>query len=847
MADEDNKNQETNTPAQAGAPETSKLPPSIVRIKDAQDGVHEFDLAKLDEKQAAELYALLPEHRQKAAKELAPFFLNFKNAIKDIPEELKKPGAIEACMLQLQKQGGFMAEDTSKEVLAFLNGPYCADLRRSGLYKGVKSTKEVADLAAGVMKTGTESILAYMSALGLPFRLINAGIDKTLEAAGTAAKLTESQAMALATAYQGAMYMATDSETAPAATKSRDPNWADHIQTGAQFGWQYVAVVGMAIWNMVTHYDSKKDFAENWQTAWAEAKTKQTGGKDFFSYDDKLKANAVERTEGKARPEIQAMLKGVGTVAGVNAAPYMDALQNDTYYVGYDSKVYRTIGGKPEAQPVAAPDGNPLTQGMRNAFVGEQVRGGLFDDIGVNANTAGSALGVAGAAATYKGVAQGAAHTVVTESTLVADKRLAKAEEKLKGLEARADRALKGEKSHFWSRKPESLEKLEEAINKAEAEVAALKATRAALPQDPIQHAKEAGNAAQRLMGRMAEEATKELPANAGKVARIAHSFVEVGQWAGSLVGRAGMLTAVAVKNTGTFLLKDVPMGVFEKVKGFATGVVHGTAASLTPTNTNGKPGNLAMGLADVANQTEKEAGLIGKLVGKAGTLVLKGASVINPVMNLAHANGENDKAGMAIYGAETAGVVAALKILGRKAIPGLNAGLSSVDFADGYRKGDGAKMVKAGTELGTMGAGGAIGGLLGLLGGPFAPATVPAGIAIGASIGGWLGIGTGIAAERAYMKHHDVTAQAEQPAPTGALPANAAVSAAVLEQHARTAAAQAKAQASAQPAAQKLGFAGASCATSTSLCAVLPPGSGGGSAAYAGTRAGAAQPMPVG
>lgn len=791
--------QQQSAVSQANAPVSSALPPSIVKIQG-----HEFNLGQLDETQGAKLFSLLPKHRQKLALELKPFFANFKNAIKDIPPELLEPGAMEKLMETLRKQGGYIANDASKDVIAFFNGPYCAELRRSGLYKGVKSTSEIGQLLASGGAVVTESVSAYISALGLPWRALAAGYNEAKEGIDRTPKLTDAQALALAAAYQGGMYMAIDSEVAPIETKAREPNWADKGKSGFETVWQYIAVFGKAVWNLATQWDSKKDFAANWKSSWETARNEYTDGKGFQTYATLLQESAVERTETQARPQIETMLRGIGTVAGVNAAPYLDALQNNTHYVGYDRKIYQTKDGKPQAMAIKGPDGKPLTQDTRQQYAVDQITGGLFQDIGLNANTTGSVAGVTLAAANYKGVAQGVGAAYANHATTRTDKLLEAAKERVKDLEVRADRAIDGKKPHFWSKKPESLEVLERELEAAEKEVAKLKAQKAALPKDPAASLKADGNWFQRQMGRLAEAAQKELPADAKWPTRFGHKFVEVGEWAGNIIGRAGIVVAHGVgiaagwvKDSAVYLAKDVPVAAYKKLESFSTGVVHGTAEALLPKKT-AKISGLTAGLADIANATEAKAGTIGNFVGKTGDLTLKSAVILNPLMNLAHANAENDQAGMAIYGATAAGAVTAAKVVGRRAVPGLNAGMSGVDLIDGYRTGNGAKTAKAVTELGTIGIGGAIGGILGALGGPLAPATIPAGIAIGASISGWISIGTGMIAERMYEKRQKTVPQevvsAEQP--TGALRADPQLSQVVIHQENRTAQAQAQAAA---------------------------------------------------
>ncbi|MBX9725661.1 MAG: hypothetical protein K2X09_00205, partial [Rickettsiales bacterium] len=344
-------------PADPAAPETPAEDPPIVngiiRLRDASGATHDFSLDQFGEAEGSAVRALLPPMWQAKIDAQKAFILNYRQTITDIPAELRAPGAFQKLFDTLGKQGGYVSDETSPAVRAFLDGPYCAEMRRSSLYKGYKT----AD-AMGTFLSTAGSILAatpekYFSALTLPVRgLIYAG-GWVGDKVSAMPSVTPEQALALASAYQGAMYMATESEFAPKETKTAAPGTAGTAGGYLVSGFNNVMVFAFAAWNMVSGYISGKPV--EWKDAWKDAENYWTSGKGLKGAEETAQEIAVSKALEDVRPAVETLLRSK-TIAGIDPNPYLDVKQGD--FIADGNGVIGTYQG-PDAPvtPLPGPDG----------------------------------------------------------------------------------------------------------------------------------------------------------------------------------------------------------------------------------------------------------------------------------------------------------------------------------------------------------------------------------------------------------------------------------------------------------------------------------------------------------
>lgn len=296
------------------------LRPGELRIKDAQGMVHEFNLNTLDEASGQELFDALPKERQEAALKQKEFIKNFKNSIKDIPPELLKPGALEELFAKLVENQGYATEKFTDAQRQFLDGNWGADLKRNGFYKGFKRADEVTQLASDALGFAGGTVDSFFAILGLPGRAFSVGVDWSQETLSATPEITDGQALAVAAAYQGALYMSTD--WSELQKREREPTVADQAVAGFQVGRDNIAVFLMAAWKAVTNFI--KEGKWEWSKAWDEAEKSYTDGKGIASYDARVREHIYSGTEPAKRPEVEEALRAAKQVAGVEVAPYFD-------------------------------------------------------------------------------------------------------------------------------------------------------------------------------------------------------------------------------------------------------------------------------------------------------------------------------------------------------------------------------------------------------------------------------------------------------------------------------------------------------------------------------------------
>jgi hypothetical protein len=180
-------------------------------------------------------------------------------------------------------------------------------------------------------------------------------------------------------------------------------------------------------------------------------------------------------------------------------------------------------------------------------------------------------------------------------------------------------------------------------------------------------------------------------------------------------------------------------------------------------------------GLVNGAEEAAKTAGFMQGMGKAAGTLGVAGIALapLSTGVQTLQAIGENKTGSAALHGAETTGLMAMMLKggikMGLKRVPYVGPIISGVEGIDAAAHDDKGGMVKAGAELGTIGAGAGIGAGIGVW--FFGVGAIP-GAAIGATVGGIASIFTGSAAERAYNKKS--VAQPKTPVPATDMQASA-------------------------------------------------------------------------
>lgn len=389
------------TPAQEARP---PVVDGIIRLRTPSGDTVEYSITDWNTANADKVYELLPESWQKKIDAQAAFFENYENTITGIPKELREPGAFEKLFKQMHEQGGHLGDEISAEVRAWLDGPNGAGLRSNGYYKGYATADAIATILARGYKVGSELIPKYFDALLLPVRGAAYATGWMGEKLTNAPTITPEKARTLATAYQGMMYMATESEFAPKETKTQKPNLLGNIVGGIQMGFNYVVVAGIAAWNYAIGWLTGKKVT--WDEAWNNAVNSWTKGKGLKSASETAQTNAVAASLEEVRPVIEEQLSRT-TIDGEDISRFLGVKEGD-FVAGKDGNVSTFAGQDAGLNPLMGPDGKtPLpTSAVQQSELG-QVTGGLFQDLSV---TGVASTGIAMGAAyglTYKGIGQG--------------------------------------------------------------------------------------------------------------------------------------------------------------------------------------------------------------------------------------------------------------------------------------------------------------------------------------------------------------------------------------------------------------------------------------------------------
>lgn len=678
--------------APASAPEGN--PPvvdGIIRLRDASGALHDYSIDSFDTASAEDVFSLLPTNWQSRIEAQAAFFENYQRTISDIPEELRAPGALERLFNTMREQGGYLSEETSPAVRAFLDGPNAAGLRNSGLFKGYQTADAIGNLIAGGANIVTSLPGQYIDALALPVRgLIYAGgaISNELNALPV---LSREQALTMATAYQGMMYMATESEFAPRETRTEAPGAVGTAVGGIQSAFNYVAVGGIAVWNLVKGWFTGERV--NWDQAWADAENYWTEGKGLRSASEIAQTNAVASSLDEVRPAVEARLRQT-TINGVNMAPYL-GVENGSLIVGQDGTVSTFNGQDAAPTPIMGPDGTtPLQAGQIEQTNLQGVPGSLGQDRSISGLTT-TGLAVGGAALTYRGAAQGFARTMVIGNRPGIERTLRSTNSTLNAAQARLDAFDDGTRTTNWRGRPLDRAALQNAVDLAEDARNTAANRLAALPADPIADAQNSSSRITRTLGNLADDANHTLPADASRWQRAVSRVTSFGRPLG-----AGLAHT------------------FNAGSGAVTGTVNGVASAITP-------------------NTPSPGGFFGSF----GRWASRGLNAFAPLytanQTLTNFN-EGDVAGTAIHGTQTAAIAGTMARIGfSRATPIVGGLVSGGEFVNAAAHGDRNGMVSSGIDLGLIGGGAAIGAAAGAIGGPLAPATVPAGAAIGATVGG--------------------------------------------------------------------------------------------------------------
>lgn len=744
----------------------------IIRLRDANGALHDYAIDDFSEEKAKEVFTLLPPIWQQKIEAQAAFFQNYSRTITDIPEELRAPGAIEKLFAEISKNGGYIADTTSPAVKEFLDGPATAELRSSGLYKGYKSADAISELIASGAKIVMATPGQYLDMLALPYRGAAYAFGWMGDKLSTMPTLTPEKAYTLATAYQGMMYMATESEFAPKETKTEAPGTVGTAVGGVQTAVNYVAVGGIAVWNLVKGWFTGEKVT--WDQAWKDAENYWTDGKGLKSASENAQTNAVAASLEEVRPAVEQRLRET-TIDGMDISAYLN-LEEGALIADKDGNVSTFEGQDAGLKPVIGPDGtNQLNASDIEQTELDKVRGDLFKDWSATGLVASGTAAGAGAL-TLKGAAQGFART-----TLAGDRAsVEKAHEAAKASYFKAKKALedfenKAEHKN-WRGKPLSDEaveaarkKLTEALDKAMVDGNRLGMKLNEFAHDPISDAKASKNPFTKLLGNLAEGANKTLPDDAKLVDRTVNRLTALGRGPGAI--------AASVSGWGT---------------NFAGGIARGAADAISPDERGpsvkplfgqkAKEGAEAIRkLGEVEPTTNM--GKLGKFFGKWGTGLSGVLTFAQPVVGLSTSE---DAVGTATYSASTAGLAGAvwaaggkqlgLKALGvgmRRIVPGAGLAMDGVDYLDGARTDNAQKKRDAAVSAATQGVGaaigGAIGGAIGFFGG-FGVGAAPgaiAGATIGTTVAGFASMATVPLANRLWpVKTEPKAADRSTPAP---------------------------------------------------------------------------------
>ncbi len=451
-------------------------------------------------------------------------------------------------------------------------------------------------------------------------------------------------------------------------------------------------------------------------------------GKHF----DKLADEAMYKTEGEAAAQV---LEAAKTVAGIQTqgvskiATSGDTTHRDTAGVDHIRENGVDVAQVTPIQRV---------KNAANAIVGdgethEQVIRGAAAVVGAGAVLNGA-----------RGMAEGVARSGITRpevSAADATKRVNQLNAKIAAAEAPAT----GKVSEFF--KP------------SDEKIAEMKAERDALKEKAVVDGQKA-ELRKATAGEFVKTAATPLKEiNEGsKLNATWNALRGVGRWVGDKTAAA------------TVGMYNIASGTLSAAKNFVVGSTKGVH-----------------GLVNGAEEAAKTAGLMQGMGKAAGTLGVAGIALapLSTGVQTLQAIGEEKTGSALLHGAETTGLMAMMLKggikMGLKRVPFVGPVVSGVEGIDAAAHDDKGGMVKAGTELGTIGAGAAIGAGIGVW--LFGVGAAP-GAAIGATIGGIASIFTGSAAERSYNKKPVNAPITTQPQASATL-SQAANAAQTTQQHA--------------------------------------------------------------
>lgn len=426
-------------------PTTAALKPTEVLINGTT-----FDLRNMSLEDAARLRQALPADYRERADALVPFIENFDGIIQDLPEELRTPEGLNALFHALST-GGETALTAAQRTA--MRGPLGDMIRNAPGYQLAQNGEKATNFIDSTFGSFADGVM-FM------FRARRAAGGSLTHSAD----ITHEQAVAVASAYQAAMYMGVE-------TNRRDPSQIDRIFARMQSTTDGVVHAlppqVLAILPAILKFfeNGFKDWSGAWDHAVAQVE-RDREDKPALNYEQTLERNTMNRARANQRPAAQAMMEEAGTVAGVAVKPIVDALSDETVVAGNDGKVYTTnpdaAAGQAPAVPVVTPQGGDLTTEEVNGHQWDNALGALKDGNLWEKGAMLTGLGTAGLGAftAARGVAEGAVREWVGPRSLPA-RRAQRALDQAQDLHERAAAAREGRGWRFWERGEEAAKRLE--------------------------------------------------------------------------------------------------------------------------------------------------------------------------------------------------------------------------------------------------------------------------------------------------------------------------------------------------------------------------------------------------
>ncbi len=742
----------TNTAAPAIAPEATPRaaatkPASTTTI--ALDG-KEIELRGISVEQGQQIYAALPAEYKQRADAYAAIAKNYERALKiEMPEGMSF------------SQGWKEYSDAVKKGVDFAHEGVAPHLKKLDAWVKEHDIPVFSSMrrADGVLEATGDALNAARGGASDAWNMLD-NVGKFLGVVGNEAKgatknalglgISDAQAKAFGTVFAAAEFH--ESAVRQGLPLISNPfgkhgdslvfNYkgealgaaGEHVTTSVPIlstVWTLIVAAAKFVKSFFSDDDAKDiTLGQRWEKSLAAARAEHDAKHPELSYEERLvariKAGETERAADKVTK--------AETVADIKTAGLVAASTGKTPYVAKDGTtnlVATNAAGTPTGAPLVDADGKPVGRIDRVANAAGDVAPNTANAVKQGNVAAIGAAGVgvvaAGAAMyqTGRGAAEGVVSTVVGRDAKIATE----AANKAAALEAQAQRIVDGKPGFFerWSN-PETIKNKATAIREAAAP-----------------NAQAARNIAQNV---------DAMASSTSRTARVVGGFIE------------------SSNEAATNLLRKLGRGI---------GSLGGRMVNMADDFGTGAS-KAIHALVNGADEAAKTAGAMQGMGKVAGTVGVAGIALapLSTAAMAAQDIGEGKTGSALLHSTETAGLATMMLKggvkMGLKRVPYVAPIVSTVEGVNAGAHGDKGGMVKAGTELGTIGAGAAIGAGIGVWFGGIGAAP---GAAIGATIGGIASFFTGSKAEKMYNESHP---KAPTQTPAGSLgTADAGISAAAI------------------------------------------------------------------